>query len=345
MTDPRRPEPLPLVLLTGFLGAGKTTLLNRLLRDPALSGAAVLVNELGEIGVDHLLVEHAEEGVIALAGGCLCCGVRGELVDALENLLRARDNGRLPPFDRLVIETTGLADPAPALQTLMLHPYLALRFHIAAVVTVVDASDAGATLATSPEAARQVAMADRIALSKTDVATPDQIAAARAGVARLAPTAEVIDAQGADAAALIAPVEGPRRGLDAAPLGHGAVRSVSMESEAPLTRAAYDLFVELLRSAHAAKVLRLKGLIRLVEEPDRPLLVQGVRHVFAPPRFLDAWPDEDRRTRLVAIGENLDPGLLAGLYAAFAGQVAPDRADRAALVASPLTPSSGGLLG
>lgn len=345
MLDPRRPEPLPLVLLTGFLGAGKTTLLNRLLRDPALANAAVLVNELGEIGVDHLLVEHAEEGVIALAGGCLCCGVRGELVDALENLLRARDNGRLPPFDRLVIETTGLADPAPALQTLMLHPYLALRFHLAAVVTVVDASDGGATLLASPEAARQAAMADRIALSKTDLATPEQLAATRAAVARLAPTAEVASATEADAAALLAPAEGPRRGLDAAPLGHGAVRAVSMESEAPLTRAAYDLFVELLRSAHAAKLLRLKGLVRLVEEPDRPLLVQGVRHVFAEPRVLDAWPDDDRRTRLVAIGEGLEPGLLAGLYAAFAGQVAPDRPDRAALTENPLAPRSGGLLG
>ncbi|GLK78086.1 cobalamin biosynthesis protein CobW [Methylopila jiangsuensis] len=345
MPDPRRPEPLPLVLLTGFLGAGKTTLLNRLLRDPALANAAVLVNELGEIGVDHLLVEHAEEGVIALAGGCLCCGVRGELVDALENLLRARDNGRLPPFDRLVIETTGLADPAPALQTLMLHPYLALRFHLAAVVTVVDASDGGATLLASPEAARQAAMADRIVLSKTDLATPEQFAATRAAVARLAPTAEVASATEADAAALLAPAEGPRRGLDAAPLGHGAVRAVSMESEAPLTRAAYDLFVELLRSAHAAKLLRLKGLVRLVEEPDRPLLVQGVRHVFAEPRVLDAWPDDDRRTRLVAIGEGLEPGLLAGLYAAFAGQVAPDRPDRAALTENPLAPRSGGLLG
>lgn len=345
MPDPRRPEPLPLVLLTGFLGAGKTTLLNRLLRDPALANAAVLVNELGEIGVDHLLVEHAEEGVIALAGGCLCCGVRGELVDALENLLRARDNGRLPPFDRLVIETTGLADPAPALQTLMLHPYLALRFHIAAVVTVVDASDGGATLSASPEAARQAAMADRIALSKTDLATPEQLAATRAAIAGLAPTAEVVIAAEVDASALLAPAEGPRRGLDAAPLGHGAVRAVSMESEAPLTRAAYDLFVELLRSAHAAKLLRLKGLVRLVEEPDRPLLVQGVRHVFAEPRFLDAWPDDDRRTRLVAIGDGLEPGLLAGLYAAFAGQVAPDRADRAALTENPLAPRSGGLLG
>ncbi|GLK78858.1 CobW family GTP-binding protein [Methylopila turkensis] len=345
MNDPRRPAPIPLVLLTGFLGAGKTTLLNRMLRDPALAGAAVVVNELGEIGVDHLLVEHAEEGVVALAGGCLCCSLRGDLIVTLEELLKARDNGRIPPFDRLVLETTGLADPVPTLQTLTLHPYLAMRYRLAAVVAVVDAARGAETLAEHPEAARQVAMADRVLLSKTDVATPDERAATEGLIARLVPMAELRTAAHAPTAAIVAAVEAPERDLDAAPLGHGAIRSVSLESEAALTRGAYDLFVELLRSAHAPKLLRLKGLVRLADEPDRPLVVQGVRHVFAEPRFLDAWPDDDRRTRLVAIGENLEPDLLARLYAAFAGRPAADTADAAALTANPLAPRSGGLLG
>jgi G3E family GTPase len=346
MTDPRRPDPIPLCVLTGFLGAGKTTLLNRLLRDPAMADAAVVVNEVGEIGVDHLLVEHAAEGVVALAGGCLCCSLRGDLIETLEGLLRARDNGRIPPFRRLVLETTGLADPAPVLQTLTLHPYLAMRYRLAALVTVVDAADGGETVLAHPEAVRQVAMADRIVLSKTDVASAENVDRARALAARLAPAAPLSIAAEVDAEALLAPVPLRPRDLEAlAPTRHGTVGTVALASEAPLTRASYDLFIELLRSAHAPKVLRLKGLVRIVEEPDRPLVVQGVRHVFAEPRFLDAWPDDDRRTRLVAIGDGLEPDLLATLYAAFAGAVATDRPDRAALMDSPLSPRTGGLLG
>src|SRR5256885_6889450 len=162
------PAPIPLTVLTGFLGAGKTSLLNRLLKDPALAQAAVIINEFGEIGLDHLLVEHVEDGVMLLSTGCLCCTVRGDLVNTLEKLLRGLDNGRMS-FDRVIIETTGLADPAPVLHTAMVHPYFVMRFRLDGVVTVVDAVNGAATLDAHVEAVETLRGRERRLLPKTDL--------------------------------------------------------------------------------------------------------------------------------------------------------------------------------
>ena len=191
----RGPKPvIPVTVVTGFLGAGKTSLLNRLVRDPALAGTGFIINEFGEIGIDHLLVEAADDGIVELSSGCLCCTVRGELVSTLENFLRGLDNGRIETLSRIVIETTGLADPVPVLATLTAHPYLSLRYAIDGVITVVDAVNGGRTLDEHEEAVKQVAVADRLVIAKADL--PEgaaRLPALRRRLAALNPGAPLVD--------------------------------------------------------------------------------------------------------------------------------------------------------
>lgn len=332
---PSRPqgpaEPIPLTIITGFLGSGKTTLLNTLLRDSTLRETAVLVNEVGEIGLDHLFYEAVDGDTMLLAGGCLCCSVRGDLVTALENILRGIDNGKTISFRRVVIETTGLADPASVLHVVMAHPYLVQRFRLDGLVTTVDAVNGNDTLDRHREAVKQAAMADRIVLTKTDLAKTSDVESLRARLKTLNPVAAILDAAKGEAKAdtllnaglydserkipdvkrwlaqaAVEEAEHEHHHHDGDHEHHhhhhdDKIRTFSLASEKPIAFSTIEMFLDLLRATHGPKLLRLKGIVQLAEEPDQPLVLHVVQHIVHPPVRLKAWPDEDHRSRLVCV--------------------------------------------
>jgi G3E family GTPase len=376
MPDPSRARkvPIPVTVLTGFLGAGKTSLLNRLMQDPAFKDAAFIINEFGEVGIDNLLVAAADEGIVTLSSGCLCCTVRGELVTTLEDFLRRLDNRRIASLSRIVIETTGLADPAPVLHTVMAHPYLAMRYRLDGVVTVVDAVNGAATLDAHVEAVKQVAVADRLVLSKTDLVEGKAgEAELRSRLKRLNPTARLLLSGDLEASDLLdcgvynpaSKIADVSRWLnDAALTGnehhdhhhdhdhpHGAhahqdphdrnrhddhIRSFALTTDRPIPMAAVEMFLELLTTAHGPKLLRMKGIVRTLEDSDRPLVLHAVQDITHPPVRLESWPGNDRRTRLVFITRDLPEGFVRRMFDAFSDAPAPDTADSAAMTASPL---------
>lgn len=399
--QPRGPKPpIPLSIITGFLGSGKTTLLNRILKDPVMADTAVIINEFGDIGLDHLLVDRSDDGVMELSSGCLCCTIRGDLINTLEDLLRRLDNGRMDKLARVVIETTGLADPAPILHTVMLHPYLMLRYRLDSVVTLVDAVNGMSTLDEHVESVRQAAVADRLVLTKTDLLTgPDgqaTLSALRSRLMTLNPGALQLEAAQGEAEAvhlfnaglydpatkipdvarwLNAEAYEPKPAVDHnhhhghehdhahchdENCGHDhhdhhahdhthhghhhhdvnrhddKIRAFTLAASRPVPAAALEMFIDLLRSAHGPKLLRVKGIIQIAEDPDRPVVIHGVQHVFHPPVTLPAWPDADHRSRLVFITSDLPEGFVRRLFDAFTGALQPDTPDAQAMMDNPL---------
>jgi len=302
---------LPVSVVTGFLGSGKTTLLSRLLRDPALARTAVIVNEFGEVGLDHLLVEASDEEVVLLEGGCLCCKVRGDLVRTAGHLLARRARGDAA-FDRIVVETTGLADPAPILQALMTDREIAHALRLESVIATVDCAAGDATLDAHPASVKQAALADRIVLTKTDLADSSALAER---LRRLNPSApQLVALHGkVDARRLFdgSPYDRPLYNSESH--AESGVTTFCLRRSAPLHAVTLSLFLQVLAEHCGAKLLRLKGLVDVVESPGRPALIHGVQHVFHPPAWLDAWPDDDRSTRIVVIAQGLEAGWLQDL--------------------------------
>jgi G3E family GTPase len=335
-------EALPTTLITGFLGSGKTTLLNGLLAHPGMADTAVIINEFGEVGLDHLLIESAFEDAVLLKSGCICCTVRGDLVDTMSALVERRDRGEIPPFSRVAIETTGLADPAPILHTIMGDARLQPLYRLDRVVTTVDAVNALSQLDAHYEAAKQAALADRLVLTKTDLVSDQDRARVLARLAALNPLAPVVVVvQGKIAPeALFAP-DPPSPALrqdrlaaaalfgadhdhdhghdhgDAAEhlASHHGISTVSLLRDEPVEWPRLRAWLTALASIKGPDLLRVKGIINVAGRPG-PVVIHGVQHVFHPPVELKAWPDADRRSRLVFITRNIKAEALARSFTA-----------------------------
>ncbi|MGF1561797.1 MAG: CobW family GTP-binding protein [Geminicoccaceae bacterium] len=343
---------IPLSILTGFLGAGKTTLLNRLVQLPEMQRTAVVINEFGEIGLDHMLVEKIDENIVQIDSGCLCCTVRGDVIESLDGLAKRVTKGKLKPFDRVIIETTGLADPAPIIHTLMNDPKLLRRYRLESIVTLIDAVNGMATLDAHPEALKQAAVADRLVLTKTDLLAdrgePGALCMLRDRLKALNPGARVLDAANGQVtpanlfdATLYDPASkqpdvakwlAAEAYDDSHAHDHGHhdarhdhhhhdvnrhddhIRAYCITRDAPIRPEAFEFFLQLALSFHGENLLRMKGILN-IEGEDGPAVIHGVQHVFHPVHWLDAWPDPaDKRSKLVCITRDIPRAQLEQLF-------------------------------
>jgi G3E family GTPase len=343
---------IPVTLVTGFLGSGKTTLISKLVRHPEMKRAAVVINEIGEIGIDHDLVTMSSENITLLANGCICCSVRTDLQETLRDLFARRRAGEIADFDRVVVETTGLADPAPVVQTLVSDTLLAAQYRLDGLVTLVDALHGAHQIEHQPEAAKQIALADRIFITKSDMASkravdelkalilainpgagvslivngeihPDELtnlglASARAGQATLSFLGESL-----------APTEktGERYLGTRPPLHDASIKTLSLRFDKPFTWATFSAALELLATLRGPDLLRVKGIVNI---DGRPVVVQGIQHIFHPPVTLDRWPSADTGTRLVFITRNIEGEIIRNLLKAVGEMAAPAQGSRLA---------------
>ncbi|MBS0310513.1 MAG: GTP-binding protein [Proteobacteria bacterium] len=335
-------SPIPITLLTGFLGSGKTTVLNHLVR--TLPRTAILMNEFGEVALDHQLLQEMDGPMALLSGGCVCCTISGSLSPTLKNLWMARQRGDIPAFERVIIETTGIADPAPVLDNLLHDNWVRARYRLDGVVTTVDALFGMGQLDEHFEAVKQVAVADRLLLTKTDLASADLVAALRNRLATLNPAADIVTVTNGelDPAAIqnLGLWNAETRSLEvmrwlkpqryrpasASPLAGKArpdlhdtrIQAFSVVIDTPIDRYGLQSALGMLTSFRAENLLRFKAIVNLKDEPQ-PVVLHGVQHVLYPEVRLDTWPDDDHRSRFVFIVRDLEPEFVARLLADFSG--------------------------
>lgn len=333
---------IPVFVVTGYLGSGKTTLINHMLQHPSLKDAAVLVNEFGDVGLDHLLVQEMDENTVLLQSGCICCTIRSDLKDSIIELNSKREAGTVPPYKRLILETTGLADPSPILFTLNSDTVIKHHYRLGSAIATVDAVNGLSQMKRYPEPTKQVSVADRIVLTKTDIAEPDMVRRLKKKLTRMNPSADLIEAvQGkvdvkrmlrADVYDLRTKGAEVRRWLEAeaesakANSEHGhrhdvnrhdkSIYSFTVTYDEPLDWTAFGIWLTMLLHRHGENVLRVKGLLN-VKGIDAPVVVNGVQHVVHPPIHMKAWPTEDRRSHIVFIVDGIERALIERSLAAF----------------------------
>ena len=334
-------ELIPVTLLTGFLGSGKSTLLTELLQKREFANTAIVVNEFGDIGLDGILIEHSKDQIVEMTSGCLCCTIRGDIRQTLLDLHSRRARGDIPAFDRVIVESTGLADPAPVIHTLISDPLLDRRYMLGGVVTTVDALTGLATLKNQKECEKQAAVADRLVITKTDLAnSPDLKGLLRELQARLSalnPTAVILDRHNPtfdynrlfDTSLFNLDTKSinVRAWLNAEESSdhnthdhnhshehhhhdvtrHGSdIQSFTLTFDEPVTIEAFASSLEALSLTQGASILRIKGIVNTLDRPGIPLVIHGVQHVFHDPVWLDEWPDEDHQTKLVFITKGIE---------------------------------------
>ncbi len=322
-----------MTVLTGFLGSGKTTLLRRLLSADYMDRTAVVINEFGEVGLDHLLVRSVTDNAVVLQNGCICCTIRADIQTSFRELIDGRSSGEVPPFDRIVVETTGLADPVPIVQTLVGDPMLRHQTRMANVVATIDAVLGLRQLGDHPESLRQAAIADCLVLTKADIAEPQAADLLRSRLASLNPTAQIFESGRVSVSALVRedafdprsksdevrrwltalpiPTDGPDRdpGNDAHFRHDHEIRSFVLRTDRPIDWTAFGVWLSALVHRHGRRVLRIKGLLN-VPDADGPVVLNTVENIVHRPFHLDEWPDSDRSTRIVFIVQGLDPATI-----------------------------------
>ncbi len=344
-------KPIQVTILTGFLGAGKTTILNQILKNQAFNNTLVIINEFGDIGLDHQLVENTENDMLLMSSGCICCSIRGDLVTTFEKILKDIDNKRLKPIDNIIIETTGIASPAPIIGSFLSHPYLHMRLSLNQVITIADATTITQTLKNHPEAVEQLGMADTVIISKSDLSNADELPNI---IQKFAPDIPIYNKNNIDIAQLILDNKTTKNkdknygiNLSAARSSHSGVHHHGNHENHQkinalnfLQKGTYNQqklwnFLDILRSEYGTDILRIKAIVSFDDNPKQAYAVHGVQHLLFPPQKLNMPPNQS--SKLVIIGKNLNSGKIKGLYRAFLGEIKNDQADITAIENNPLS--------